>query len=201
MWKEVHTYQEKSLDWFCVTVEVAFGYRINNGSFNFKYIQMPFFVLKMCDKRLGKDQIRKKQKQNKFKGYSTNSTYMIFRRKYSWGNFHKFCTWQYKNHLPTLGYTNILGKSSLFCLVETFFLNDRLFNIIRRKVFRQIIFIVMYNIIYTFLYVKWLRKWHHKLMIYLQIPTFDTIIRKSHFDTLLKLYTSWKTHKWGNALD
>ena len=113
--------KKKSLDWFCVTVEVAFGYRINNGSFNFKYIQMPFFVLKMCDKRLGKDQIRKKQKQNKFKGYSTNSTYMIFRRKYSWGNFHKFCTWQYKNHLPTLGYTNILGKSSLFCLVETIF--------------------------------------------------------------------------------
>ena len=75
--------RKKSLDWFCVTVEVAFGYRINNGSFNFKYIQMPFFVLKMCDKRLGKDQIRKKQKQNKFKGYSTNSTYMIFRRKYS----------------------------------------------------------------------------------------------------------------------
>ena len=53
---------KKSLDWFCVTVEVAFGYRINNGSFNFKYIQMPFFVLKMCDKRLGKDQIRKKTK-------------------------------------------------------------------------------------------------------------------------------------------
>ena len=40
--------KKKSLDWFCVTVEVAFGYRINNGSFNFKYIQMPFFVLKKC---------------------------------------------------------------------------------------------------------------------------------------------------------
>ena len=42
--------KKKSLDWFCVTVEVAFGYRMNNGSFNLKYIQMPFFVLKMCDK-------------------------------------------------------------------------------------------------------------------------------------------------------
>ena len=109
--------KKKSLDWFCVTVEVAFGYRINNGSFNLKYIQMPFFVLKKCDKASWK---RSNSEKKKFKGYSTNSsTYMIFRRKYSWGNFHKFCTWQYKNHLPTLGYTNILGKSSLFSLVNT----------------------------------------------------------------------------------
>ena len=162
----------------------------------------PFLFWKCVTSVLEKIKFGKKQKQNKFKGYSTNSTYMIFRRKYSWGNFHKFCTWQYKNHLPTLGYTNILGKSSLFCLVNKIFLWMISFsNIIWRKVFRQIIFIVMYNIIYTFLYVKWLRKWHHKLMIYLQIPTFDTIIQKSHFDTLLGLYTSWKTHKWGNALD
>ena len=65
MWEEVHTYQEKTLDWFCVTVEVAFGYRINNGSFNLKYIQMPFFVLEMCDKCvLEKIKFGKKTKTN-----------------------------------------------------------------------------------------------------------------------------------------
>ena len=119
MWEEVHTYQEKSLDWFCVTVEVAFGYGINNGSFNFKYIQIPFFVLKTCDKSvLEKIKLGKKQKTN------LKVMLLIPPIWFSGVNIHEGTSTSFvhdntKNHLPTLGYTNILRKSSLFSLVNT----------------------------------------------------------------------------------
>ena len=109
--------KKKSLDWFCVTVEVAFGYRINNGSFNFKYIQMPFFVLKMCDKSV-LEKIKFEKKKN------LKVTLLIPPIWYSGVNIHEGTSTSFvhdntKNHLPTLGYTNILGKSSLFSLVNT----------------------------------------------------------------------------------